>query len=106
MQLTKRSKRLRHKSNTPGKLKGDHAGHLAGDRFGGSPNLDNLVSQSADVNLSKYKKIENFWTKAIKKGDKVTVNVEVKYSGDGLRPVEFNVEYKINGKYFQESILN
>lgn len=38
------------------------------DRFGGSPNLDNIVSQSKDVNLSQYKKIENQWAKAISEG--------------------------------------
>lgn len=36
LRLTEREERLPHESNTPGKLKGDHAGHLAGDRFGGS----------------------------------------------------------------------
>ncbi|WP_229596563.1 DNA/RNA non-specific endonuclease [Rossellomorea vietnamensis] len=51
LQLTKREERLPHSKNTPGKVKGqDHAGHLAGDRFGGSPKLDNLVSQLSDVN--------------------------------------------------------
>ena len=65
LQLTNRDSRLPHNPNTPGKLKGDHAGHLAGDRFGGSPELDNLVSQASNVNLSQYKKIENQWAKAI-----------------------------------------
>ncbi len=36
---------------------GDHAGHLIGDRFGGSPELDNLVSQAQRVNSSEYKAI-------------------------------------------------
>ena len=54
--LTKREERLPHSRNTPGKVKGqDHAGHLAGDRFGGSPKIDNLVSQLSDVNLKQYK---------------------------------------------------
>lgn len=35
LQLTKREDRLDHNPNTPGKEKGDHRGHLAGDRFGG-----------------------------------------------------------------------
>ncbi|HLS60806.1 MAG TPA: DNA/RNA non-specific endonuclease [Virgibacillus sp.] len=43
----------------------DHAGHLAGDRFRGSPELDNLASQSSAVNLSEYKRIENEWAQAI-----------------------------------------
>ena len=43
LQLTSREQRLTHNANTPDKVKGqDHAGHLIGDRFGGSPNLDNL----------------------------------------------------------------
>ncbi|MGG3231551.1 DNA/RNA non-specific endonuclease [Peribacillus frigoritolerans] len=60
LQLTERKDRLSHSKNTPGKVKGqDHAGHLAGDRFGGSPKIDNLVSQLSDVNLKKYKKVED-----------------------------------------------
>src|SRR5690625_5064047 len=81
LKLTKRDSRLPHKPNTPGKEAGDHAGHLAADRFGGSPDLDNLVSQSSNVNLSKYKKLENQWATAIKEGKKVSVNVKINYEG-------------------------
>lgn len=67
MQLTKREERLSHSRNTLGKIKGrDHAGHLAADRFGGSPKLDNLVSQLSEVNTKQYKKIENEWASALK----------------------------------------
>lgn len=106
LQLTKREERLPHNHHTPGKIKGDHAGHLIGDRFGGSPEIDNLVSQSANVNLSKYKKIENKWAAAIKKEQHVTINVEVKYDGDSLRPSEFIVEYTIDNEYYEEDIIN
>ncbi|MED1116035.1 DNA/RNA non-specific endonuclease [Bacillus paramycoides] len=38
LQLAEREMRLSHSKNTPGKVKGQgHVGHLAGDRFGGSP---------------------------------------------------------------------
>ena len=106
LQLTERDGRLNYNPDSPGKVEGDHAGHLAGDRFGGSPELDNIVSQSQNVNLSQYKKIENQWAKAIGEGKEVTVNVDIKYDGDGLRPVEFNVEYTIDGDFFSQSILN
>ena len=106
LQLTEREERLPHDPNTPGKEKGDHAGHLAGDRFGGSPGVDNLVSQSSHVNLSEYKKIENQWAKAIKEGKTVTTNVEVIYDGDSLRPKEFKVKYTIDGEAFYKRILN
>ena len=106
LKLTARSERLPHDSVTPGKLDGDHAGHLAGDRFGGSPAIDNIVSQSKNVNLSQYKRIENQWAKAIEDGKDVSVNVSIKYAGDSLRPVEFNVEYTIDGKYICKDIIN
>ncbi|MGE6259916.1 T7SS effector LXG polymorphic toxin [Heyndrickxia sporothermodurans] len=101
LQLTERGKRLSHSKNTPGKVKGqDHAGHLAGDRFGGSPKIDNLVSQLSDVNLKQYKKIENEWAAALNETPpkKVTVKVEIIYSGSDMRPDKFKVMYTIDGK--------
>jgi hypothetical protein len=97
LKLTERDNRLPHKSNTPGKEPGDHAGHLAADRFGGSPELDNLVSQSSNVNLSKYKKLENQWASALKDGKKVSVNVKVNYKDNDSRPKSFEVKYSIDG---------
>ncbi|MEM5601446.1 DNA/RNA non-specific endonuclease [Bacillus cereus] len=101
LQLTEREKRLSHSKNTLGKVKGqDHAGHLAGDRFGGSPKIDNLVSQLSDVNMKEYKKIENEWAAALnaKPPKEVTVDVEIVYAGNDMRPEKFIVNYLIDGK--------
>lgn len=101
LQLTEREKRLSHSKNTLGKVKGqDHAGHLAGDRFGGSPKIDNLVSQLSDVNMKQYKKIENEWAAALKEKPpkEVTVDVEIIYHDNDMRPKEFIVNYSIDGK--------
>jgi antitoxin (DNA-binding transcriptional repressor) of toxin-antitoxin stability system len=101
LQLTKRTDRLSHSKNTPGKIKGkDDAGHLAGDRFGGSPKIDNLVSQLSDVNQKQYKKIENKWAAALneKPPKTVTVDLDVAYSGKDMRPEKFIVKYTIDGK--------
>ncbi|MDA1476426.1 T7SS effector LXG polymorphic toxin [Bacillus changyiensis] len=109
LQLTEREKRLSHSRNTLGKIKGkDHAGHLAADRFGGSPKIDNLVSQLSDVNLTQYKKIENEWAAALNEipPRKVEVNVKIKYDGDNTRPSEFIVEYEIDGIYDEATIIN
>ena len=109
LQLTARENRLSHSRNTLGKIKEtDHAGHLAADRFGGSPKLDNLVSQLSDVNLKQYKKIEDEWAAALKETPpkEVKVNVEIKYEGKDTRPSEFTVEYQIDGKYDELHILN
>lgn len=106
LRLTKRKSRLKHVSKTLGKLVTDHAGHLIGDRFGGSSRIDNLVSQLATVNLSDYKKLENCWAKEIKNGKKVTVEIEIVYDNDNLRPSGFNVVYYINGKKADKFISN
>ncbi|WP_234705729.1 DNA/RNA non-specific endonuclease [Bacillus mycoides] len=101
LQLTEREKRLSHSKNTPGKVKGqDHAGHLADDRFGGSPKIDNLVSQLSDVNLKQYKKIEEEGAVALKAEPpkEVKVNVDIIYSGSDMRPDKFKVLYTIDGK--------
>lgn len=100
---------MSHSKNTPGKVKGqDHAGHLAGDRFGGSPKIDNLVSQLSDVNLKQYKKIEDEWAIALKETPpkKVTVDVEIIYSRNDMRPKEFIVNYTIDGEWGFEVLKN
>ncbi|NQY30693.1 MAG: DNA/RNA non-specific endonuclease [Flavobacteriaceae bacterium] len=100
--------RLPHKAKTPGKLKGDHAGHIFGDRFGGSADLDNIVSQLSSVNLSKFKKIENQWAKALKEvpPKSVKVDVKVNYKGNDVRPSSFEVLWKINGEPKRLKISN
>ncbi len=61
--------RGKHNPNSPGKVKGeDHAGHIIADMFGGSGDLDNIVSQAQKVNQSLYKKLENTWKKALQNG--------------------------------------
>ena len=92
--------RLKRNPNTPGKLEGDHAGHLIDDVFGGSPELDNLVSQAKDVNLKQYHEIEREWEKALKKvpPDEITdLKIEVIYDGKNVRPTAFKIEYCIDG---------
>lgn len=100
LQLTERQKRLSHRKIHSVKQKEDHAGHLAGDRFGGSPKVDNLVSQLSDVNLKQYKKIEEEWAAALKADPpkEVTVDVDIIYSGSDMRPDKFKVLYTIDCK--------
>ena len=98
--------RLDHNPNTYGKRKGDHAGHLIGDRFGGSPELDNLVSQAQKVNTSEYRIIENKWATALENGYKVSVKIDIKYDEGNVRPVVFEVSYEIDGVHYQKRIKN
>ena len=79
---------------------------MIGDRFGGSADLDNLVSQARRVNLSEYRKIENQWEKAIHEGKKVTVDIKINYDIGGVRPASFKVLYTIDGDLFVKNIRN
>lgn len=106
LQLTQRTERLLHNPNTPDKLEGDHSGHIFGDRFGGSPELDNLVSQSSKVNLSAFKKLENKWAKALNQNKKVEVEIKIRYNNDGKRPSSFEINYKIGDEKHSEIIEN
>ena len=106
LQFKKHERRHKHNPNTYGKEPGDHAGHLIGDRFGGSPELDNLVSQAENVNKREYRKIEERWAKALKNGQKVTVNIDIHYDGGGVRPSSFDVTYTIDGVQHKEKIRN
>ncbi|MBQ2934440.1 MAG: DNA/RNA non-specific endonuclease [Clostridia bacterium] len=106
LKYTQRDYRERHNPNTLGKKQGDHAGHLIADRFGGSKELDNLVSQSAFVNLSEYKKMENIWAKALDNGQKVSVDIKVQYDGDSMRPSGFVVNFTVDRKKTNKTIKN
>ena len=79
---------------------------MAGDRFGGSPDLDNLVSQLSNVNLSQYRMLEEQWASAIKQGKNVNVNVSIHYDGARVRPSEFKVKYYIDGESYDALIKN
>ena len=92
--------RLTHDPKTAGKLPGDHAGHIFGDRYGGSPKLDNLVSQLSDVNLSKYKLIENEWARTLQSVPPGTVSVDMRIITDPFtgRPTRFEVNPVVNSE--------
>lgn len=98
--------RLQHNSNTLGKEIGDDAGHLIGDRFGGSPDLDNLLSQDSHLNRGEYKAMENTWENAISENKKVTVSIDVEYPPGSSRPSGFDVNYTIDGELFHQYFAN
>ena len=108
LQLKLHKNRLRHNSKTLDKEIGDHAGHIFGDLFGGSPELDNVLSQAKDVNLKEYRRIERDWEAALKSKPpkKVEVDVKINYEGSSMRPTSFEVNYKIDGEQFSEKLLN
>ncbi|WP_419883537.1 DNA/RNA non-specific endonuclease [Peribacillus sp. B-H-3] len=74
---------------------GNHGGHLIGTQFNESPLIDNIVAMNGNVNVSAYKKLESAWAKALRDKREVI-----------LRPVSFNIKYRIDGEIFKASLKN
>lgn len=106
LQLKKHEGRLKHSSNSLGKLESDDAGHLIGDRFGGSQKLDNIVSQHRLVNQKEFKAIEDEWADAIKSGKTVSVEQKINYDKNDIRPSSFDIYYEIDGMPFFKTLDN
>ncbi|KZE44044.1 hypothetical protein AV649_08580 [Rossellomorea marisflavi] len=85
---------------------GDHGGHLIGTQFNGSPLIDNIVAMNGNVNVSAYKKLESAWAKALRDNREVVVDIRPVYEGNSVRPVSFNIKYKIDGEKFKANLKN
>lgn len=62
------------------------------------------MSQAKKVNISEYKVIENQWAKALEKGQRITVDINVNYLPGVGRPISFDVFYTIDGMPFFQTI--
>lgn len=100
-----RDERIPHNSQSPDKLSGDDAGHIIGDQFGGSPDIDNIISQESGLNRGEYKKLEGFLRKQLQAGEKVESSYDIKYEGDSRRPFEISVIYRISDGDWCEQVF-
>ena len=106
LQLKTHENRLDHDSNTPDKQDYDHAGHIIADLFGGSPELDNLVSQWSKVNQKYYRNHERFWNDCLEAHINVSLDIKIEY-GEGKRPRKFHIFYTIDDNIdFYDEISN
>ena len=74
----------------------DEDGSMIARIFGGSGELDNLVTKDKIVNRSDYRIMENQRKNAIQESKEVKVTIDVVYDGASKRPKEFNVKYFID----------
>lgn len=82
-------------------LEGDHRGHLIADHFGGPASKENIVPQTQEVNLSKFKAVENKIDALIKEGKQVDYEVKTNYDGKSTRPSSFEFEIYADGEKVQ-----
>ncbi|MGK0666328.1 hemagglutinin repeat-containing protein [Serratia marcescens] len=76
---------------------GDEGGHLIASIFHGPGEKLNLVPMDGNLNKGAWKQMENTWTRALKDGKKVDVNIQPIYSGNNTRPDRVIVKYSIDG---------
>ena len=83
----------------------DDGGHLIATRFGGSPELDNLVAENTYINRAEYKRLENAWARDLEAGNRVVVNIKPYYGVDSQRPTHIAGDYTVirpDGSSFKE----
>lgn len=92
-----------------GSCQGDDAGHIIANRFGGSSNMVNLVPMNKNINRGSYKQIENEWSRYLKNGKDVNVDIKLKYpvKPEGCeRPDWIEVVYEVDGNNITKLIKN
>lgn len=77
---------------------GDHRGHLIADHFGGPASKENIVPQTQEVNLSKFKAVENKIDSLLKEGKRVDYEVKSNYDGTSKRPSSFEIKVFADGE--------
>jgi|GEM_PF-1262107 len=90
------------------RLPTDDGGHLIGNQFNGSGQIDNLVPQNSGINRSggEWYKMEQDWAGALKYGNSVKVDIKPNYPSNSVRPSSFKVNYWIDREKFTKIIKN
>ncbi len=52
------------------------------------------------------KKLESAWAKALRDKREVIVDIRPVYEGNSVRPVSFNIKYRIDREKFKASLKN
>jgi HK97 family phage portal protein len=101
-----RSRRLQREAGKPDREPSDHGGHFIAREFGGPKIAENHFAQAARINRGKYRRLENKWKRALKRGKEVEVEITPRYSSSSKRPDSLDIVYKINGKIRTKKIPN
>lgn len=84
----------------------DHGGHIIGRQFGGSPNIDNLIPISRELNIGKMKEMENEWRNIIEDGDEVKdITIKIYYIYTNMRPNIINISYVVEREYTNYKVI-
>jgi hypothetical protein len=84
----------------------DQGGHIIAARFFGPGEQINLYSQSATLNNTAWKEMENLWAQEMVAGKDVKVQIEAIFTGNSQRPDAFDVSFWIEGVKTNRTFIN
>jgi len=77
---------------------GDDGGHLIASSLGGAGDRINIVPQASTLNRGDWRVMEDYLRGELQAGKSVDISIDVKYDLSSIRPNEFRVLAKIDGK--------
>ncbi|MHA6316152.1 DNA/RNA non-specific endonuclease [Altererythrobacter sp. CAU 1778] len=88
------------------RLESDQGGHLIASIFSGPGERVNLVPMDGNLNMGRWRSMEDTMAAALREGRSVDVNITVRYPEGSARPNAFRVEYTIDGNTQVETFRN
>ncbi len=88
------------------RLDGDQGGHLIASIFNGPGDRVNLVPMDGNLNMGRWRSLEDTLATAVREGRTVDVNINVRYPEGSARPNAFRIEYTIDGNTQVQTFRN
>lgn len=101
-----RSRRAQADAGKPDRRAGDDGGHFIAARFGGPREWFNHFAQDANFNRGEYRKMEDHWAQAIRRGERVFIDISADYEGRSRRPSRIIVTTVIGSKRIEHDFHN
>ncbi len=88
------------------RLETDQGGHLIASIFNGPGERVNLVPMDGNLNMGRWRSLEDTLATALREGRTVDVNINVRYPEGSARPDAFRIEYTIDGNTQVQTFRN
>ncbi len=88
------------------RLPDDQGGHLIASIFNGAGDRVNLVPMDGNLNMGRWRALEDNLATAVREGRTVDVNINVRYPEGSARPDAFRIEYTIDGNTRVQTFRN
>lgn len=103
---TERSRRNQAQAGGSERRSTDDGGHFIAARFNGPRDRFNHFAQNANFNRGAYRAIEENWSREIKAGRRVFVDIVPQYSGASTRPHTIIVTWYVDGQRSRRRLPN